>query len=106
DRARSNRSAPPGPHHVIKLGQTVGNPKLSMQDNTAWPQVRRAIRQARRFIYMEDQYFWSEEAAEELGDAAERLAHVTILFTWDDLMPPGGAECRYRAFKRMAEVAG
>jgi phosphatidylserine/phosphatidylglycerophosphate/cardiolipin synthase-like enzyme/outer membrane protein OmpA-like peptidoglycan-associated protein len=38
-----------------------------------------AIRNARRFIYMEDQYLVSLEAAAELNAALDRLQHVTIL---------------------------
>lgn len=105
DRARAKRIAPPGPHHFVKLGHTVGNPDLAkLQDNTAWPMVRHGIQQAKRFIYIEDQYLWSVDAAEELGGAIARLSHITILFTPDDQMP--NADLRYRALKRLKEVAG
>jgi phosphatidylserine/phosphatidylglycerophosphate/cardiolipin synthase-like enzyme len=105
DRARAQRVAPAGPHHVLKIAQTVGNPKLAkLQDNGAWPMVRHAIQQAKKFIYMEDQYLWSVDAAEEIGKAVGNLSHVTILLPPDDQMP--NARLRYRALKRLKEVAG
>ncbi|MFO0757232.1 MAG: phospholipase D-like domain-containing protein [Byssovorax sp.] len=105
NRARANRIAPPGPHHHVKVAHTVGNPELAkLQDNGAWPMVRHAIRQAKKFIYMEDQYLWSLDAAEELGKAAYRVSHITILVPPDDQMILDSL--RYRALKKMKEVAG
>jgi len=103
-RARAGATSPSWPHHVVQLGQTVGNPELAkVQGNGVWPIVRHGIRNAKKFIYVEDQYLWSVDAAEELGRAAGRLWHVTILLPPDD---PLGASARHRALKRMKEVAG
>lgn len=44
-----------------------------------WRMLKHAIATARKFIYMENQYFVSEELARELASAVPRLAHLTLL---------------------------
>lgn len=66
----------------VKIVQTVGNPaiaRLSSEYTDLWPSIAHALRRARHFVYLEDQYFWSLEAARELADALEHIAHLTIL---------------------------
>jgi phosphatidylserine/phosphatidylglycerophosphate/cardiolipin synthase-like enzyme len=48
-------------------------------EQTAWRMIRHAIRQAQRFIYLEDQYLVSMEASRELEAVLPRIAHLTIL---------------------------
>ncbi|MEZ4301411.1 MAG: phospholipase D-like domain-containing protein [Polyangiaceae bacterium] len=60
--------------------QTVGNPTIAKSTpNTLWPAVKEAIARAERFIYIEDQYFWSLDLVDELVRASKRLRHITIL---------------------------
>ncbi len=68
------------PNYLAAVVQTVGNPDLKpIVANTLWPSIQKAIRRAKRFIYLEDQYFWSFDLARELVEAARRVRHVTIL---------------------------
>jgi phosphatidylserine/phosphatidylglycerophosphate/cardiolipin synthase-like enzyme len=116
ERSRANPTAPPGPHRAVKIGHTVGNPDLAKkQDNGAWPNVRKALKEAKKFIYMEDQYLFSIEAVEELGQAAHRISgHITILIPPDDRLPldlpwevaGAGRSTRHAALKRLKEVCG
>lgn len=83
---------PPSEHaagtaHVAPC-QSVGNPAIQAmrgQHSDIWPAIRRAIQGARRFIYIEDQYFWSLEAARELASVLHRIAHLTILIPGEDV---------------------
>lgn len=66
--------------YLARVVQTVGNPTLTSSiPNTLWPAVKHALRQAKKFIYLEDQYFWSLELVEELVHAAKRVRDITIL---------------------------
>lgn len=66
--------------HLARVVQTVGNPDLTKRiPNTLWPAVRHAIQHATRFIYIEDQYFWSMDLVFELLKAAKRVKHITVL---------------------------
>ncbi|MBK8259603.1 MAG: hypothetical protein IPK82_43975 [Polyangiaceae bacterium] len=72
----TKRAAP----YLTKAVQTVGNPGLAKTtDHTLWPAVKYAIRSASKFIYMEDQFFWSLDLVDELVEASKRLQHITIL---------------------------
>jgi phosphatidylserine/phosphatidylglycerophosphate/cardiolipin synthase-like enzyme len=116
EHTRVTHTAPPGPHRAVKIGHTVGNPELAkLQDNGAWPNVRKALREAKKFIYMEDQYLFSIEAVEELGQAAQRISgHITILIPPDNRLPidlpfefaDAGKIARHAALKRLKEVCG
>jgi phosphatidylserine/phosphatidylglycerophosphate/cardiolipin synthase-like enzyme len=92
------------PHHVVKVGQTVGNPDLVRPAaNGVWPTVGHAIKHAKHFIYMEEQYFWSCPAAELLGEAAARVRHITMLLPPDDAI---GERERFDALRHMKDRAG
>jgi phosphatidylserine/phosphatidylglycerophosphate/cardiolipin synthase-like enzyme len=75
-------SNPPAPSATARywgsVTQTVGNPDIA-ELSTLWKGVRRGIRRAKRFIYLEDQYFWSLDLVKELVDASARLEHITIV---------------------------
>lgn len=83
----------PTPHHTVRVGQTVGNPDLvalwgtpvAMSD--AWQIIRHAIRSAREYIYIEDQYFWSQMAAQELAAAMPNIERLIVLVTADEADP-------------------
>lgn len=106
DRARAKPIATPGPYRMVKIGQTVGNPALAaLQKNGVFPNVRKILKEAKNFIYIEDQYLWSVHATELLGEAAQRISgHVTILFPRDESIPSPGA--RHKALKRLKEACG
>jgi phosphatidylserine/phosphatidylglycerophosphate/cardiolipin synthase-like enzyme len=96
------------PHHIVQIGQTVGNPTLAATNvataqSDAWNLVRSAIGNARKFIYIEDQYFWSEDAARELAKALPKIQHLTVLVPPDDLV---GASLRHRAIDVLYDAAG
>lgn len=75
-----SKSSPVDPNYLATVLQTVGNPELKrFVSSTLWPGIQRAIQQAKRFIYLEDQYFWSLDLVEELVRAAEHVQHITIL---------------------------
>ncbi len=79
----------------VQIVQTVGNPsiaRLSSQYTDVWPAISRALRRARHFVYLEDQYFWSLDAARELADALEHIAHLTILLPNGEGASSGAAE--------------
>jgi phosphatidylserine/phosphatidylglycerophosphate/cardiolipin synthase-like enzyme len=104
-RAKAAMIAPPWPHHVVKIAHTVGNPELAKQQECgSWALVRQGIREAKKFIYIEDQYLWNVEAAEELGKAASRVSHITVVFPPDASTPSTSA--RRQMLKKMKEVAG
>lgn len=47
----------------------------------------RAIRQASKFIYIEDQYFWPSPVSRALGEAAGRGVHIIVVFSRDFDVP-------------------
>jgi phosphatidylserine/phosphatidylglycerophosphate/cardiolipin synthase-like enzyme len=88
-RVRSAARSRPLPHYVVQLAQTVGNPRLVEEgvQNGVASAIVHAIRTARSFIYVEDQYFWSVQAGEAILDAAENVKHLTVLACSDQLAP-------------------
>lgn len=79
----------------VKIVQTVGNPaiaRLSSEYTDLWPSIAHALRRARHFVYLEDQYFWSLDAARELADALEHIAHLTILLPHGEAASSHAAE--------------
>jgi phosphatidylserine/phosphatidylglycerophosphate/cardiolipin synthase-like enzyme len=106
ERALARRRAPSGPHRAVKIGHTVGNPDLAkLQDNGVWPNVRKALREAKKFVYMEDQYLFSTDAMEELAAAARRISgHITII-TPPDSGIGGITPARHAALKRLKELS-
>jgi phosphatidylserine/phosphatidylglycerophosphate/cardiolipin synthase-like enzyme len=84
-------------HHIVQVGRTYGNAGLisgygfaPRGEQTALQIVLNAIGQAKRFVYIEDQYFTGMPAlAEVLGEAARRVRHVTVLLTHDTVTDQG-----------------
>ncbi len=65
-----------------------------------------AIQNARRFIYMEEQYLWSLEAAALLNTALSRIQHLTILIPHSSiLVEPRQWEMRLRFINRLTRGA-
>jgi len=86
--------------YLARVVQTVGNPTLAKTiPNTLWPAVQRAIRKASKFIYIEDQYFWSLELVAELVEASKRVRRITVV-----LPPALFAEHPYMRQSALAEL--
>jgi phosphatidylserine/phosphatidylglycerophosphate/cardiolipin synthase-like enzyme len=84
--AQKNRVAAPLPHALVKVHQTVGNPRYRPKEekNSILLSVRKALHQAKKFIYIEDQYLWSLEVMETLAIVAAKIeGHITILIAQD-----------------------
>lgn len=86
--ARATRQGISTPHHTVRLGQTVGNPAIAKlvgnrAVSDAWAIIRHAIGQARKYIYVEDQYFWSETAARHLAAALPNIERLIVMVTYD-----------------------
>ncbi|APR77089.1 Phospholipase D p1 [Minicystis rosea] len=67
----------------VHAGATVGNPQLARADfrSEIHFMVRNGIEQSRRFIYIEDQYFWHIEMARWLGERVRdgRIKELVIV---------------------------
>lgn len=104
-KAQAGKHPPPTPFRMVQIGQTVGNPDLARvgQQSDAYTLIRNAIDQSKKFIYIEDQYFWNLDIATALGKALPRIQHLTILLPPDDAI---GYTVRHRALKRLYDTAG
>lgn len=88
--------------YLASVVQTVGNPTIAKTiSSTLWPAVQEAIGQAKRFIYIEDQYFWSLDLVDELLKASKRLRHITIVVPDAD---PGRTEASYKRHAAIGEL--
>jgi hypothetical protein len=86
----------------VQLGHTHGNPAITTPKKTGKKVILHAIEQAKRFIYMEDQYLVNMEAAAALNKAVPRLKHLTMLVPhWRISDLP---QCTYRRRKFMEQV--
>jgi phosphatidylserine/phosphatidylglycerophosphate/cardiolipin synthase-like enzyme len=83
DREQGPRKRPSGQHHVAiaRTFNTVTGRKKCTKEQSIRSIMIAAIRAARRFIYVEDQYLWSFEAARELGRALSNIDHLIILIS-------------------------
>ena len=99
----------PEPIHTVRVGQTVGNPTLASKgtataQSDAWKIIRHGIRTAKKFIYVEDQYFWSKPAAEELAAAMPNIQFLIVMVTSDDADPSSTSlrrSCVDRLFEKI-----
>ena len=75
--------APFGGPAAVLIARTFNpvhpRPPLVVAERSIKPILLEAIRNARRFIYCEDQYLFDLDTADALAAAIPRLAHVTIL---------------------------
>ncbi len=90
-----------------RVVQTVGNPELTgSTPNTLWRSVKRAVGAASRFIYLEDQYFWSLDLVKELVDASKRVKHITILLPAAQVTEWRTWNLRQKAIWKILELGG
>ena len=97
--ARLPDPAPTGPHSVQLLrtyGQRLGGYSFAPNGERSVARgYAKALRRARRLIYLEDQYLWSEEVARHIADALQaspELRMIAVLPHFPDqdgrAMPP------------------
>lgn len=92
----------PGGRCSVQIGRTHGNPSMPGPKQTIKKIVLNAIEQAKRFIYLEDQYMVNLEAAAALNKAVPRIKHLTILIPhWKISDLP---QCTYRRRKFVERV--
>ncbi|WP_437540811.1 phospholipase D-like domain-containing protein [Sorangium sp. So ce367] len=87
--------------YPTRIGQTIGNPDIAQlpdQHSDAWEYIRHAIRRAQRFIYIEDQYFWSLAAVDVLVEALGHIDQLTILLPRVDTI---NENLRHQAMHRL-----
>jgi phosphatidylserine/phosphatidylglycerophosphate/cardiolipin synthase-like enzyme len=107
-----------GPH-TVQIGRTYPNGKRHSGigrdgytfapdgEQTAWHLIRQTIREAERYLYIEDQYLVSEEASREVMGVLPRVEHVTILVTHDEISDlPQVAFRRYRFLEPLRRAGG
>lgn len=65
----------------VHAGHTIGNPRIQAAGWTSeiHYMVSHAIEQARRFVYVEDQYFWHHEMATRLGRQVQQGRIKTLI---------------------------
>jgi phosphatidylserine/phosphatidylglycerophosphate/cardiolipin synthase-like enzyme len=86
----------------VQIGRTHGNPAMPGPKKTAKAIILNAIEQAKRFVYVEDQYLVNLEAAAALNRAVPRIKHLTMLVPhWKLSDLP---QCTYRRRKFMDKV--
>jgi phosphatidylserine/phosphatidylglycerophosphate/cardiolipin synthase-like enzyme len=92
------------PRVRVQIGHTVGNPHIAQGGWTSntWSMIEHAIQRAQRFIYVEDQYIFSEAAVAALALALRHITHLTILVPGDRFQ---GIICELRhwALRRLLE---
>jgi phosphatidylserine/phosphatidylglycerophosphate/cardiolipin synthase-like enzyme len=90
------------PRQEVQIGHTRGNPAMPFASD-GWGMLTQCIHQARKFIHMEDQYFWSEPVAEELNKALPHIEHLTIVLTQSSIFDVGlaGVILRRRATRKL-----
>jgi phosphatidylserine/phosphatidylglycerophosphate/cardiolipin synthase-like enzyme len=75
-------------------------------ERTIWCQVLRAIEQARKFIYIEDQYLVSMEASRALQAALPNIQHLTILIPHGSITDMPQVNFRRQQFIAPLRAAG
>jgi phosphatidylserine/phosphatidylglycerophosphate/cardiolipin synthase-like enzyme len=92
--------AGPEGRHVVQIGRTFGTYGYGFAprgEHTAGELILRAIRNARRFIYTEDQYFvGNDQVRSALAAALPRIQHFTAVITPQEAsdLPEGGSHRR------------
>lgn len=104
-RALANERSLPGERHKVQIARTYGNVKAIDKrghvvrpeyrfspkgEKTVQQQVLNAIRQARRFIYIEDQYFsGTPDLHDAIAEALPRIRHLTMLMPHESVSDQG-----------------
>jgi phosphatidylserine/phosphatidylglycerophosphate/cardiolipin synthase-like enzyme len=114
-----------GRNHFVQIGRTYGNGNRHRGidsdrfgtrprgyafapdgEQTARRLIFKAIREARRFIYIEDQYLVSMNASRELQAALPNIQHLTILIPQGSISDLPQAHFRRREFIAPLRAAG
>ena len=100
-------AAEPGGRQYVQITRTYGNGSrhrgisgggysfARSGERTCRQMILHAIRQARQFIYMEEQYLVNMEAANALRDALPNIRHLTILIPHGNI-----TDCPQRNYRR------
>ncbi|MDP8909205.1 MAG: phospholipase D-like domain-containing protein [Chloroflexota bacterium] len=95
-----------GPHAVQVLRTLTCNGVYSFLpsgERTVLAAYQKAIRRARHFIYVEDQYLWPSAVVDDLRDAAARGVHIVLVTSRDfDLPAFTGLPAAHRAMREEA----
>lgn len=89
-----------GAKYNLRVVRTIGTPGRT-EPSDLWPAIKAAIEGSKRSIYLEDQYFWSQDAAQALNAAVRRGVSLTVLLPLGT--KAGGAALRRRAFNDLIE---
>lgn len=83
DRGQAAGARATGHHHVAiaRTFNTVTGKRTCTKEQSIRSIMIASIRAARKFIYIEDQYLWSFEAARELGQALSHLEQLIVLIS-------------------------
>jgi phosphatidylserine/phosphatidylglycerophosphate/cardiolipin synthase-like enzyme len=88
------------PGYAVQFLQTSGNRYIAEKMRPdAWPAVKKCIENAKRLVYVEDQYFWAIPFADAVAAAANRGVRVIVLLPPHDSAE--GKDLRLRAFARL-----
>ncbi len=71
-------------------------------DRTIWATLKKAIRRAKKYIYIEDQYLYMEELSRELESAVHRIQHLVMIIDGNlDAGSDSTQRARYLFLKRL-----
>jgi phosphatidylserine/phosphatidylglycerophosphate/cardiolipin synthase-like enzyme len=87
-------------NHFVRIARTLNlvTPNRCIKARSVRSTTLAAIQAARKFIYIEDQYLVSMEAATALRNALPNIEHLTIVITHSDLLGLPQKWARRRAF--------
>lgn len=97
-------SGPGQPCQQVQIGQTVGNPSIKYPSD-GFDMLSHCIQNTKKFIYMQDQYFWSIDAVDELRAVLSRIEHLTIVLPDPSISSPliAGTLLRRAAIAHLVE---
>ena len=70
--------------NFVQIARTYGAGTQSYAPNgirEIWATLKNAIRRAKKYVYLEEQYLWYKELSDELLTALDRIDHLVIVFT-------------------------
>jgi phosphatidylserine/phosphatidylglycerophosphate/cardiolipin synthase-like enzyme len=99
-RGLHERLPAPRGNHLVRIARTFNliNPKKCIKARSVRSTTIAAIRAARKFIYIEDQYLVSMEAAAELRKALPNIQHLTIVIPHSSITDLPQVWARRKAF--------
>jgi phosphatidylserine/phosphatidylglycerophosphate/cardiolipin synthase-like enzyme len=97
--------APPtSARYLASVVQTIGNPDITGVSSNLWTGIQHALLRAKRFVYIEDQYFWSLDLVQAIVDASKHVKHITILVP--DAVVGERFYMRHRALAELVRLGG